>query len=422
MDRRRLQAIALHCHAYSPLVGLEDSPTPESIWLDISGNEALFGGERGLSVMLRAEMTRLGFQVRVTIADSWGAAWAICHYGRADISLVPSGQQAMWLARLPIAALRIPSAAIQALQALDVSTIERLKHLPRASLPSRFGKELVRRLDQALGFAPELLTAERPVEPVSAEWLFEDPIADRQTIDHVCEVLLERLLTALDERKAGLRELACHWLGTTAEPTSLRLLRPTTDRRHLFDLLRLQCERRVFKTGIHGVRMYVVEMGLSTVRQTTLFGDDTHDRNPQSLAELVDRLSLRLGRHAVSRPRLIPDPQPEFACESSPWLDSQSSSETEYIPPLSQLRCRPLRLLRSPQPLLVQASSTTGLPQLVNQFRVIQIRGPERIETGWWRGPDIKRDYYRIDLANGDNLWVFADRGTGRWFLHGLFV
>jgi protein ImuB len=58
----------------------------------------------------------------------------------------------------------------------------------------------------------------------------------------------------------------------------------------------------------------------------------------------------------------------------------------------------------------------------VNGSLVSKIRGPERIETGWWRGPDVKRDYYCLDLANGVTLWVFLDRETGRWFLHGLCV
>ncbi len=53
---------------------------------------------------------------------------------------------------------------------------------------------------------------------------------------------------------------------------------------------------------------------------------------------------------------------------------------------------------------------------------MVRITGPERIETGWWRGPDAKRDYYRLDLANGAALWAFIDRDTGGWFLHGLFV
>ena len=421
-DRSRLQELALYCQIYSPLVGIEEAPSPESLWLDISGSEVLFGGERGLAEKLRDDLARQGIQVRIAVADAWGAAWGISHYGESDISLVPPGQQTNWLSPLPIAALRIAPSVKQSLQSLDVMTIGQLLRIPRASLPSRFGKELVRRIDHALGLAPELLQAERLAEPVSEEWLFEEPVSDRQTLDHVCEVLLERLLTRLVARRAGLRELACHWLGTVTEPTRLRLLRPTTEKRHLTELLRLQNERRVFMSGVHGVRMEVVEVGLPPLRQATLFGDDAGEEHPQALAELVDRLSMRLGRQAVLCPRLIPDPQPEFAFESIPWLDAPPSTEKETIGIASHLRCRPLRLLRSPQPLVVQQFSAEGLPTRVQRATVILASGPERIEVGWWRGLDVKRDYYRLSLANGAILWAFVDRDTGDWFLHGLFV
>ncbi|MDZ7619240.1 MAG: hypothetical protein U1E05_19755, partial [Patescibacteria group bacterium] len=53
--------------------------------------------------------------------------------------------------------------------------------------------------------------------------------------------------------------------------------------------------------------------------------------------------------------------------------------------------------------------------------------GPERIETGWWRGRQIARDYYLVETVVGRRLWLFRqlDTGpqldTGRWFVHGAF-
>ena len=55
------------------------------------------------------------------------------------------------------------------------------------------------------------------------------------------------------------------------------------------------------------------------------------------------------------------------------------------------------------------------------QHTVTHCVGPERIETGWWRGPHLKRDYYRITTASGHRFWLFRNRDTGRWFLHGWF-
>lgn len=420
-DRFRLEQLAVHCQSYSPLVGLEESPAPESLWIDISGSEDLFGGERGLAEKIRNDLAERNVRVRVAVADSWGAAWAISHFGRSDISLVPSGQQTEWLDPLPVAALRISTEVIESLQMLNVRTVGQLLRLPRTSLPSRFGKQLLLRLDQAKGLTPEILIAQRLVEPIVVEWSFEEPIADRQTLDRVCEILLERLLKTLEARQLGLRELACHWLGTVTEPAIIRLLKPTNDARHLFELLRLQSERAVFHAGVRGVKMEATEIGVPTVRQKTLFADDERAEHSQMLAELVDRLSIRLGLQAVLRARPVPDPQPEFACESIPWLDERISHEDGVIAAVSRLRCRPLRILQSPERLVVQPNSTEKLPSRVNQLAVIRVSGPERIETGWWRGPDVSRDYFHLHLANGTVLWVFLDRRCGSWFLHGMF-
>ena len=48
--------------------------------------------------------------------------------------------------------------------------------------------------------------------------------------------------------------------------------------------------------------------------------------------------------------------------------------------------------------------------------------GPERIESGWWDGMDVVRDYYVAQGRNGSQLWVFRDRSSGAWFVHGLFA
>jgi protein ImuB len=45
----------------------------------------------------------------------------------------------------------------------------------------------------------------------------------------------------------------------------------------------------------------------------------------------------------------------------------------------------------------------------------------ERIESGWWDGGDIKRDYYAVTAAQGQRLWIYRDCITGGWYMHGIF-
>jgi hypothetical protein len=51
---------------------------------------------------------------------------------------------------------------------------------------------------------------------------------------------------------------------------------------------------------------------------------------------------------------------------------------------------------------------------------VIACRDPERIVSNWWAA-ETARDYYEVVLADGRHVWVFLNRLTGEWRLHGLF-
>ncbi len=90
------------------------------------------------------------------------------------------------------------------------------------------------------------------------------------------------------------------------------------------------------------------------------------------------------------------------------------------------VRPRPVRLLPRPVPLRVLALVPDGPPTWLalagREYAVAQAEGPERIETAWWRGPDVRRDYFRVTTTDGRRLWVFRARTDGRWYLHGVFA
>ena len=46
---------------------------------------------------------------------------------------------------------------------------------------------------------------------------------------------------------------------------------------------------------------------------------------------------------------------------------------------------------------------------------------PERLETGWWDGQRVARDYWIAEGESGRRYWIYQDRGSGEWFLHGWF-
>jgi protein ImuB len=77
---------------------------------------------------------------------------------------------------------------------------------------------------------------------------------------------------------------------------------------------------------------------------------------------------------------------------------------------------RPLWLLPSPQKL----EELDGVPRRRGTLRFVG--DVERIETGWWDGGEIGRDYYTVFDIYGVQLWIFRERtDPHRWFLHGVF-
>ncbi len=193
------------------------------------------------------------------IADTIGAAWAVAHYGalknRFRLIVVPPGGHLDALRPLPVEALRLPADVVTILHDLNIFRIDELLVLPRAELPSRFGVELTRCIDRALGWLPEMLTPVPLVEPLEASWDFEPPIADARILVVVIEHLLERLLERVPLEHIGVQQLLCSLKLADRERLhfSVELLHPSASRCDLMDLVKLKVERLRIPTEVVAV-------------------------------------------------------------------------------------------------------------------------------------------------------------------------
>ncbi len=187
-DARLLDAIADWCQRYTPLIATDPL---DGILLDISGCAHLFGSERKLRDDLLARVRGFGFSACAAIASTIGAAWAAAHFD--DAAIAPTGEECELLAPLPLAALRLPPETVAAMARLGLQRIGDLLDLPRPPLAARFGTDLLRKLDRALGREDEPLTPRRPVAPYSAEKSFHEPIAREEDVLATIERLAARL-------------------------------------------------------------------------------------------------------------------------------------------------------------------------------------------------------------------------------------
>jgi protein ImuB len=444
-DHLALVQLATTCQRFSPIVGLEEADRPDCLLLDVSGLAGLFGGEEQLAGQVDSLLVERGFTARIAVADTVGAAWAVTHSAVAQtrparrFSLVPAGETAALVSDLPIAALRLPAETLAILRQLGIESIGELDRLPRASLHSRFGPQLVRRLDQACGCEQEVIQAQHVASEFEAEWVFEHATDRRDVIETVLEQLLPRVIEPLAGQRKGVLELVCRLTCQADEPwhLPLRLFRSSAAAEHLLDMLRLRLESVWLRSPVTAVRVTVVASGLLDLEQRELFTGQPDRDSPRPLADLVDRLTSRLGRQAVLAAKWLPDAQPEHACQYLPLEHTGApvSGSRKQPPPKRPALLkraafaageRPLRLYMPPVELSVMAIAPDGPPLRLRwsggEEQVLHCWGPERIETGWWRSGCVRRDYYRIETDSGQRLWLFRRLHDGRWFLQGAFA
>lgn len=203
-ERRLLAAIADWCDRYTPLAALDP---PDGVMLDVTGCAHLFGGERALCRDILARLSAQGFRARVAVADAPACAWGVARHGATQI--VPPGATAMRaaLAPLPLAALRLAPATVEALAEVGLNRIADALDLPRAPLAARFGEAFLLRLDHALGRAAEPIAPRRPAPSCMAEQHFPEPIARERDVQGTIARLAIRLGYAMEGRGEGARSL-----------------------------------------------------------------------------------------------------------------------------------------------------------------------------------------------------------------------
>jgi len=421
-DREALEALAGWCQRFSPTVGLEEAAEPESLLLDITGLAHLFGGEAAIAEQVIGAFARRGLAVRVAVADTVGAAWAVAHFGTG--SLVPSGTTPAVLAALPVEALRLPPKTVELLHGLGVYRIEQLKRLPRDELSIRFGPRLLGRLDQAMGRTGEVIVSFRPPTDWRTEWSLDYPTTRRATIEAILEQLIGRLAVRLRSADRGAVRLECRLQCRPADPLTFAvgLFRPSAVAGHLWSLVRAPLERLRLVAPVTAISVEAPIVAPLPRQQRNLFPDGSARQHAVDLAALIDRLGSRLGSEAVTRVRLVAEAQPERAYRYEPLT---AKRRRRASPDQSHLLPRPLQLFWEPLALEMVAMAPGGPPSRFHLrghvYRIARSWGPERIETGWWRGRSTDRDYYRVETTTGHRLWLFRRLADNRWFLHGLF-
>jgi protein ImuB len=438
-DAQLLDKIADGCLRYTPLVACD---APDGLLLDISGCAHLYGGEAALVADLSGRLETAGFAYRIAVAGTIGAAWAAAHDG--EPASHACGDERKLLTPLPLQALRLAPETVASLARLGLKRIGDIIDLPRAPLTARFGADVLRQLDRALGREHEPLNPRLPVAPYVAEQRFAEPIAREEDVLAITERLAERLKPALERRGDGARRLELSLFRTDgavrriAAGTS-RPLRDPGEIRALF-VERLAALADAFDPGF-GFDMARLSVLVAEPAPPEQIGIGNAE-DAAAIDGLVDRLSARLGSQRVRRLVAQDSHIPEFAVTHGPaqmtGTDDGWAAFRRYRAE-AELAPRPLRLLTRPEPIEALAEVPDGPPLRFRWRRalheVIAADGPERIEGAWWSehsgqsSANLARDYFRVEDRSGLRFWLFRaglyrDLAPGAdapaWFLHGM--
>lgn len=434
--RAALRSLAAWAQRFSPAVAVdEDGPgEPDGLLLDVSGCERVFGGEARLLRQARGDLAGLGFQSRAAVAPTFACAWALSRFGDGEAIIVEPGGQRGAIAPLPVEALRLSAETTAELAEIGIVRIAHLLELPRSTLPARFGEELLRRLDRALGQAIETIEPVRPIPPPAVERCFDGPTAQMEAVELTVRDLLARLADALLQRECGARRIEVELVRSDLPPEHLTITlgRPSREVKHLWTLLRPKLERAHLGFGVEAVRLRAASIGRLPHEQA----EHWREGEPATAAqvrragdELLDALGNRLGAARVQRAMLRESHLPERAFVLRPAIEGISGSEAcAGLTP----RDRPTLLFEHPLEAQVVSLTPDGPVHRV-QWRggggeIVCCLGPERLEPEWWRTPPGRgaaRDCFAVQEQSGRWLWLMRQHRDGepdQWSIHGAWA
>jgi protein ImuB len=434
-EESALQRLAIQLAQFTPSVTIDQAS--HGIMLEVSTSMMLFGGIAKLIGEVRCTVRTQGFQALVGIAPTPMAAQLLARltqYQPSTRMCRDVGQLTERLADVPLALFNWPHETINTLATLGLTRIKDLYRLPRHGLQQRFGDTVLNDLDRARGLAgdprqyivlPENFTSGR-------EFLFEIHEIERlMPFAETMFIEMEGFLRARGTATANVVVTLKHGRNATTQIT----LGTREPARHATHWLRLLGE----KFSRSELAAAVIEMSVCAdqlcpyLAKTNNLLRNTPVNKQESISNLMDRLAARLGEKAVYQIEVNNDHRPEFAWRkrfdtnpltaASGQIRQRQSHAYSSAATSSAITARRATVGRRPSWILREPRALVGsdVPQYHGPLTLLT--GPERIETGWWDGKPVARDYFVAQNPQQEVCWIYRDYRFGsKWYLHGLFA
>jgi len=333
----------------------------------------------------------------------------------ADVFAI--GDDAAFLAPLPLATAEPTPELAEILAGWGVHTLGQFTALPKAEISRRLGAAGVALWERAAGQITRPLQPVAPPRAFTATTEFQEPVETLEPLLFVLRRFVDRF--ALELRTAGLAaaELAIR-LGLddeTEHARSFRLPEPTADADILFRALHTHLETLRTDAPIMAVHLDLAPTR-PLEKQQDLF--ETGLRDPHGFAETLARTVAVVGSGRVGTPRLVDTHRADAV---------ELASSVDVVPPAAEVLMHaplglPLRRFRPPLAAKIELAGRAPAYVWCEQLHgpVATARGPWRGAGDWWHAELAwEREEWDVALAGGGLYRVL--RTPAGWFVEGEY-
>lgn len=392
-----------------------------SLVFEIRSSLRYFGGIDSLHELLAPRITRQlqdsGLDIRFHYAASPTVTGSLLlARGGRNLLVYRRDNLRSALGRLSTDTLELDREQRRRLYNMGVRRLQDLWRLPADGLRKRFGSAFVNQLHRAVGERPEPQKYYQPPPAFSSNYELPCEVENVQLLLPVLEEFLAQLVDFLRRRDLCTSRLVVTLVHERQDSTAitLGLRQPSRCQQHLLQLLEIHFNNLVVPAAVVALKMQVIRFDAYLGESGELLqGSGKKSAGHERLDLLMEQLQARVGEQSVRKVGSIAEHCPEYATpQQTPLLNARQTRKRPHTG-----NPRPFWLLPEPLKLKVRAG------KLYHHRPLKILSGPERIETRWWSGTDIRRDYYVVLEENGSRLWVYREKSGARdWFLHGIFA
>ncbi len=294
--------------------------------------------------------------------------------------------------------------------------------LPSDGLCKRFGSNFVNQLNKALGKVAEPTLNYIPPPAFAASYDLPYELENLNQLLPIADELLAQLCDFLRRRDLSTSSLVLFLRHEKRDSTEINigLRMASRSQQHLTLLLETHFDKLSIPAPVVAVKIEVKEFDAFFAKSDSLLKNEpsgSASYSDSNLIQFIEQLQARFGDSHVKSVSNATQHCPEYASLQLNYKEKPNRRGRIAKPIEVSANPRPLWLLQEPKQLNINKG------RLFYRKPIAIVSGPERIETHWWSGIDVCRDYYVAREHNGSRLWIYHEKnGKRNWYLHGFFA